>query len=644
MAKKTCLSLYFTGPRLYKFLRTIYKLPSVSTLHRFVAHISLKAGINSIVLKHLKYKVASMLPVDRKCIILIDEMSIKSSLTYKRQFQTVCGFVDLGNKIQCPKQANSALVIMLSGLRKKWKQPLAFYFTKGSCPATDLDNIIRGCIKQVSDCGLEVMGLTSDQGSNFSKYFRLQKVTPDFPSLHIDGKEVLVFPDVPHLIKSTRNILYSGNVIATDEGIVAFAPIVSTVIRNQNEELNLLPKITDHHIHLPVFGGKMKVKLATQVLSHSMSAAMRTLIANKLLPVHATPTQVFCHKMNMLFDILNSSTFDSKTPFRQGLKLQSPSWMALENLYDWVKGWKICDQEGLDITNRFKCQNGWLQVITAVKILAEKVINQTDFRCLFTRRLCQDALEHTFGMIRLSGGLRDRPDSCQFVDAFRKLYFQNSLKAPSSSNCSPDDHDTLFDVLDCPDIEDDEESDPDFFCRTKKSTIRTSSVISRNASRYLAGYAARVLRNLHPSCPVCISQCTTVNVNADDLIFTNNKNYYDNITESRGLVACSESFVRHLRECEQVFSQYFETNYHRRRVGLHLENELMKITVHQFCSEKIKQIFTKKFVNQRIFISIKRLNRITSKTSAQKRKTRRTSMTGRLLLKGRNKLKRMTHQ
>lgn len=610
-AKQTCLSLHFTGPRLYKFLRSIYTLPSVSTLNRFVAHVTLKPGINPGIMKNLKYKVQSMLPVDRKCILLIDEMSIKSGLTYKRKFQSISGFVDLGNKSQSPIQANSALVFMLAGLRKKWKQPLAFFFSRDSFSATDLDGILRDCVIKLFECGLEVLGITSDQGSNFMKYFRLQNVTPKSPSFEIDGKQILVFPDVPHLLKSTRNILYSGHTITTDEGIVSFAPIISTVIRNQNEVLNLLPKITDQHIHLPKFGGKMKVKLASQILSHSMSAAMKTLIANKLLPPHAVPTQVFCAKMNRLFDILNSVTFTSKTPYRQGLKLNSSSWMALEELYDWVKQWRVCNQEGVDITKRFKCINGWSQVIKAVWILGKKILNESDFKCLFTQRLCQDPLENTFGVIRLAGGLRDRPDSSQFIDSFRKVYFENILKAPVSSNCSPDQNDTLFDVFDFTYVQDDEEYDSNFF-DDPEELAKPGSVISKNASRYLAGYAARVIRDIHPNCSICLNQCSTTNANAEDLMFTNFKNYYPQITEGKGLVACSISFVEHLRACEHVFQQLFETSYHKRRIGFYLEEELMKIDVHKFCSDRIKKLFTKKYVNQRIFISIKRLNRVTA--------------------------------
>ena len=107
--------------------------------------------------------------------------------------------------------------------------------------------------------------------------------------------------DIPHLIKSTRNIIYNGNSISTHNGNVSWFR------KNKNKRHNLIRKPTETLINLPKYGGKMKVRYATQILSHSMSVAMKTLITEQLLiNQDAAATQIFYEKMNCQFDILNS--------------------------------------------------------------------------------------------------------------------------------------------------------------------------------------------------------------------------------------------------------------------------------------------------------------------------------------------------
>ncbi|CAG4934578.1 unnamed protein product [Colias eurytheme] len=54
----------------------------------------------------------------------------------------------------------------------------------------------------------------------------------------------------------------------------------------------------------------MKVKLAAQVLSHSVAAGMYSKIATGDMPSDATPTANLIAKMDMLFDSVNAYTPD----------------------------------------------------------------------------------------------------------------------------------------------------------------------------------------------------------------------------------------------------------------------------------------------------------------------------------------------
>jgi hypothetical protein len=58
----------------------------------------------------------------------------------------------------------------------------------------------------------------------------------------------------------------------------------------------------------------MKVKLATQVLSHTVSAAMLMAVSGGLLPPSAAGTAELVANFDNIFDSLNSTSFKSHKP------------------------------------------------------------------------------------------------------------------------------------------------------------------------------------------------------------------------------------------------------------------------------------------------------------------------------------------
>ena len=99
---------------------------------------------------------------------------------------------------------------------------------------------------------------------------------------------------------------------------------------------------------------------------------------------------------------------------------------------DWLKTVRVLERvTGKDITNRFKCINGWLQAINALKLLWDDISCSTKF--LFTRRINQDSLETFFGILRQCGGGRDNPVGLEFMSAFKQTCVNNWL-TPTTSN------------------------------------------------------------------------------------------------------------------------------------------------------------------------------------------------------------------
>lgn len=67
----------------------------------------------------------------RYCSILFDKICLSSGLQYTLRADEIDGFVDTG-KYKSQELADHALVLMIRGIRKKTKQPIAYSFSDQS--------------------------------------------------------------------------------------------------------------------------------------------------------------------------------------------------------------------------------------------------------------------------------------------------------------------------------------------------------------------------------------------------------------------------------------------------------------------------------------------------------------------------------
>lgn len=83
---------------------------------------------------------------DNICTLVFDEMAIRKHLNYNSKTDCVDGFQDHGNHGRTDQIACNALVFMLCGLRRRWKQPIAFYLSGKSVTSDRLSVIIKEVI------------------------------------------------------------------------------------------------------------------------------------------------------------------------------------------------------------------------------------------------------------------------------------------------------------------------------------------------------------------------------------------------------------------------------------------------------------------------------------------------------------------
>lgn len=116
------------GTRGYNFLRKSgHPLPSIRFLNKKLQSLNFESGILTDFLACLKKILEKMDPMDRRCGIFFDEMSIIPGHEYDPSTNSVLGKSNFPGD---PDQdATHGLVFMLCGLRRRWKQIAAYYYT-----------------------------------------------------------------------------------------------------------------------------------------------------------------------------------------------------------------------------------------------------------------------------------------------------------------------------------------------------------------------------------------------------------------------------------------------------------------------------------------------------------------------------------
>ena len=133
------------------------------------------------------------------------------------------------------------------------------------------------------------------------------------PILNVQTGKSLSYMTLHTLLKNIRNNFKKHGFVHGDDSI-QWEHVVNFYNFDRRGGIKMAPKLTEQHIYLPMFT-KMRVRLAAQVLSHSVAAGITTLARLNHLPMEALSTATFLENMDQLFNAFNSSTFLSKQKF-----------------------------------------------------------------------------------------------------------------------------------------------------------------------------------------------------------------------------------------------------------------------------------------------------------------------------------------
>jgi len=175
---------------------------------------------------------------------------------------------------------------MVRGIRTKWKQAIAYFFTHNITETSLLSHIVTECIQKVYIIDLFVSCIVYDQGATNVATVKSLGCTESKPNFSVSGLPhvVHVVYDVPHLLKSVRNNFMKHDIKFANGCVTSWKHINQFYELDRASPIRLVaPCITDRHMDVNNMT-KMRVSLAAQVFSHSVAAGLQTRVLIKVLP------------------------------------------------------------------------------------------------------------------------------------------------------------------------------------------------------------------------------------------------------------------------------------------------------------------------------------------------------------------------
>lgn len=150
--KHFALAAYKQSPKAYRHYQSFFGGPGRTTIYKHAAFVRFDAGINPKLMELIKSSVKNLGQTERYVTVGWDEMSLLSHLDYNTVKEYIDGFVDYGHRREL-KFGTHALVFMVRGIVKEFKQPVAYFITE-NISSIELSELIRLVIEAILDTGI----------------------------------------------------------------------------------------------------------------------------------------------------------------------------------------------------------------------------------------------------------------------------------------------------------------------------------------------------------------------------------------------------------------------------------------------------------------------------------------------------------
>lgn len=436
-------TLHFFSPKAYNYVRQKFynSLPHPKTLAKWYSAIDGKPGFTVEAINFLKLKVKHS-NKQLYCSLVFDEIAIRKHLEYSGT--EYYGYVDYGSALHGDSMelASEALVFMIVCINEPWKLPIGYFFISG-LNSQQKTALVKQALTLLKEIEINVTNITFDGCvANFSMCnllncrFDRSNLKADFT---FNDSKYFLLPDPVHMIKLIRNCFgEKKKFINVDGECINFEFIEKLNNLQEQEGLHLGTKLRKQHVNF--LKQKMKVRLATQLLSRSVSEALfycRDKLQLKEFR-NCGPTADFILIMNNVFDILNSHKI-SDFGFKQATCSNNIENIRLF-LFDfsrYINNLKFLDGTHVLLSQRKSGFVGLLMGLKAVIGIYDEYIAKGHLNFIPTYKLNQDHIELFFGTIRSQGGYNNNPTCRQFMAAYKKILIHAEVREGGAGNCIP---------------------------------------------------------------------------------------------------------------------------------------------------------------------------------------------------------------
>ena len=217
----------------------------------------------------------------KDCVIITDEMAIKKEIKWDPKSENIFGNIDYGTiKGEDPDNIATNVLVVISGLKKPWYVPLAYFLTN-KLNADILSQLILESIKMLHETGCLVHAVIFDGAAKdivmvVKLGCNIRHLEGSFPNPSQTTNKMHVISDICHMIKLTRNVFSDKkNFFKPNGEKISWQHIFALCRTQQKDILHLGNKLKSKHVKWQ--NHKMKVSVAIQIFSHSVYAAIKFL-------------------------------------------------------------------------------------------------------------------------------------------------------------------------------------------------------------------------------------------------------------------------------------------------------------------------------------------------------------------------------
>jgi DNA transposase THAP9 len=374
------------------------------------------------------------------CDLTFDEMSIRKQEIWdpvEKVWRGRVGVPGYNNEVSSGIAGN-AFMIQLVNIRERWKLPLGYFFVN-ALTAEQKAALLRTCIERLQETKVFVTSITFDGLSYLLDCsvdgLDITKINPVF---RLNDQPICVFFDAVHMVKLVRNTFGEKLTLYDDNGeAIEWKYIKRPLDLQQQTQMHLANKLRANHVKY--VHQKMKVKLATQLLSKSVADSIQ--FCRDVLKLEnfrdSGATIRFIRFMNDIFDVLNSRTFNTfgkKRPLNPDNIEASTIFInqAINNL----SSLKLSEKTLLIHSGR---KTGFVGLIICLKnclFLYEQLVATGELKFLPLYKFSQDHIELLFGLIRSKGGFNPNPNAVQLMGAYKRVFTHMQYTQSGQGNCT----------------------------------------------------------------------------------------------------------------------------------------------------------------------------------------------------------------